>query len=124
MSVNKFDVILADPPWSYSFSRSKSRKIERQYPTMTTADIANLDVASLCKPDAVLFLWATMPKLRDAFTVIDGWGFEYKTGAAWDKVLLGMGYYVRGRHELLLIATRGEPGVPAPEDRPDSLFTE
>jgi N6-adenosine-specific RNA methylase IME4 len=119
-----YDVILADPPWRYGFSRSKSREIERQYPTMTVTEIAALDVASLCAPDATLALWATMPKLREAFTVMDAWGFTYKTGAAWDKVLIGMGYYVRGRHELLLFGTRGNPTCPRPENRPDSIFAE
>jgi N6-adenosine-specific RNA methylase IME4 len=119
-----YDVILADPPWRYGFSRSKSRKIERQYPTMPTADIAALKVAELCKPDAVLFMWATMPKLPDALEVIKAWGFTYKTGAAWDKVRLGMGYYFRGRHELLLVGVRGKPRVPKPKDRPASILTE
>jgi N6-adenosine-specific RNA methylase IME4 len=119
-----YDVVLADPPWRYGFSRSRSRKVERQYPTMKTADIAALNVAALCKRDSVLFMWATMPKLRDAFTVMDAWGFTYKTGGVWDKVRLGMGYYFRGRHELLLIGVRGKPKVPAPQDRPASIFTE
>ena len=40
-----FDVIYADPPWRYSFSKSKSRNIENQYPTMTIDD-RGVDVPS------------------------------------------------------------------------------
>jgi len=33
-----------------------------------------------------------------------------------------MGYYVRQRHELLLIATKGSPPVPNEQARPDSVI--
>jgi N6-adenosine-specific RNA methylase IME4 len=38
------------------------------------------------------------------------------------KDKIGMGYYARQRHELLLVATKGAPGVPMPEDRYDSVI--
>ena len=50
------------------------------------------------------------PFLRDAFYVIDAWGFEYKTNIVWVKTNLkkpGSGFYIRGRHELLFICTKG-----------------
>jgi N6-adenosine-specific RNA methylase IME4 len=84
------------------------------------------DISALKVPSAkncVLFLWATAPKLREALKVIDSWGFEYKTHAVWDKQKIGMGYYFRGQHELLLVATKGEPGTPLPADRPSSLIS-
>ena len=34
-----YDIIYADPPWRYSFSKSKSRQIENQYPTMSLQEI-------------------------------------------------------------------------------------
>lgn len=37
-----FNVILADPPWKYDFAETDNRKIENQYPTMKTDDIAAL----------------------------------------------------------------------------------
>jgi N6-adenosine-specific RNA methylase IME4 len=40
----------------------------------------------------------------------------------WVKDKIGMGYYARQRHELVAIATRGTPGVPAPSRRPDSVI--
>ena len=42
--VGRFDVIYADPPWRYSFSKSRSRDIENQYSTMTIDDICALRV--------------------------------------------------------------------------------
>jgi N6-adenosine-specific RNA methylase IME4 len=40
----------------------------------------------------------------------------------WVKDKIGMGYYARSQHELLLIATRGSVPVPAAEFRPSSVI--
>jgi N6-adenosine-specific RNA methylase IME4 len=128
-----YGVILCDPPWRYSFSRSKSRKVENQYPTMTLEEIKDLPIDDWAGKrgkrigqgdPCVLFLWVPAPKLEQAFEVLKAWNFSYKSGFVWDKKRKGMGYYGRGRHEHLLIATRGKPGVPKPKDRPDSILEE
>lgn len=115
-----FPVILADPPWRYDYAEDTTRQIENHYPTMPLDDIAALEVPAA--DDAVLFMWATSPKLREAFTVLDGWGFTYRTCMVWAKDKIGMGYYARQQHELVLIATRGQLPVPDPADRPPSVF--
>jgi N6-adenosine-specific RNA methylase IME4 len=115
-----FDVILADPPWQYDFAETDSRKVENQYPTMSVEEIAALAVPSA--DSAVLYLWATAPKLREALTVLSAWGFEYTTNLVWVKPQIGMGYWARGRHELLLVGTKGEPRVPKPANRPESVI--
>ena len=97
----EYSVIYADPPWRYSFSKSHTRDIENQYPTLTVEEIAALSIPAA--KEAVLYLWATAPKLREALHVMDAWGFEYKTHSIWDKEILGMGYWFRGQHELLLV---------------------
>jgi len=40
--------------------------------------------------------------------VIRAWGFEHKSQAVWDKGHVGVGYWFRGQHELLYVATRGD----------------
>ena len=114
------DVIYADPPWRYDFSVSDTRKIENHYPTMTTDDICALDCHA--SDDSVLFLWATAPKIREALQVIESWGFTYKTQMVWVKDKIGMGYYCRNQHEILMIATRGKIRTPDPGNRPSSVF--
>lgn len=121
-SDGRYDVIYADPPWRYDFSTTDNRKIENHYPTMAIEDICALGVPDMCADDCVLFLWGTNPKLKEALAVIDAWGFEYKTNMVWVKNQIGMGYYARQQHELLLIATKGKPPVPFPENRPNSAF--
>jgi len=117
-----FDIICGDPPWRYDFSETDSRAIENQYPTMTVEEIKELKIPSA--DNAVLFLCATAPKLREALEVMEAWGFEYKTHAIWDKVSIGMGYWFRGQHELLLVGTKGEFSPPPPESRVSSLIVE
>ena len=118
----RYQVIYADPPWRYSFSKSNSRKIENQYSTMTIDDICGLDVPA--DDNCVLYMWATSPKLVEAMRVIDAWGFKYKTHAIWDKEILGMGYWFRGQHELLMVAVRGTFSPPEPSMRVSSVMRE
>ena len=115
-----YDVIYADPPWQYSFSRSDSRKIENQYPTMKVGEICEMNIPA--NKDCVLYLWATAPKLLEALAVMEAWGFKYKTQAVWDKGKIGMGYWFRGQHELLLVGVRGKVSPPTQALRTSSVY--
>jgi N6-adenosine-specific RNA methylase IME4 len=116
-----YNLIYADPPWRYEYSKSTSRDIENQYPTMSLDDIKNLDVPA--HDDSILFLWATSPKLNESLEVLQAWGFDYKTCAVWDKQKIGMGYYFRQQHEILLIGSKGDIPTPEPANRPASIFS-
>lgn len=119
---DKYHIIYADPPWRYDFSMSSTRTIERHYPTMQTEDIAKLAVSNLAFEDSVLFLWTPSPKIPQGLYVMGEWGFEYKTCMVWIKDKIGMGYYARQQHELLLIGGRGSLPQPEPEFRPSSII--
>jgi N6-adenosine-specific RNA methylase IME4 len=116
-----FDVIYSDPPWRYQFAETDNRAIENHYPTMDLEAICQLNPPA--HEDAVLFLWATATKIDEALRVMAAWGFDYKTSMVWIKDKIGMGYYVRNQHELLLIGKRGELPVPEPANRPPSILT-
>ena len=119
----RYAVVLADPPWRYEHPpMSGSRAVETHYPTMDLAAIKALPVGELLADDAVLFLWTTSPKLAESIEVLPAWGFGYRTCAVWVKASVGMGYYFRQRHELLLVGARGKMAPPAPADRRDSVF--
>jgi N6-adenosine-specific RNA methylase IME4 len=120
--LGRFPVIYGDPPWRYEHVKTESRAIENQYPTMDLEEICALPVREIATDDAILFLWATSPKLAESMRVIDAWGFTYRTCMAWVKDKIGMGYYARQRHELLLIAAKGSLPVPLPANRPDSVI--
>ena len=84
---------------------------------MSIDDIRNLPVRELADKNCILFMWVTFPTLREAFSVIDAWGFTYKTVAfAWVKqnkktssLFWGMGYWTRSNAEICLLATKGKP---------------
>jgi N6-adenosine-specific RNA methylase IME4 len=87
---------------------------------MALEEIKDLKVPAV--GDAVLFLWAVSSKLPEALQVMEAWGFEYRTSLAWVKDWIGLGTWVRHRHELLLVGRKGNQPPPEPEDRPDSVF--
>jgi N6-adenosine-specific RNA methylase IME4 len=121
MPKGKFDIVYADPPWRYEFSIG-FRDIENHYPTMELQEIKDLNIPSICNDNAVLYLWATAPKLREALEVMKSWGFEYKTHMMWDKEIIGLGWWFRGQHELLLVGVKGKFSPPKYADRISSVF--
>jgi len=120
MPEGQFNVIYADPPWRYQFSETSMRAVENQYPTMDLEDIKGLDIPAA--ENAVLLLWATAPKLEEALEVVNAWGFTYKTCAVWDKEKIGMGYWFRGQHELLLLGIKGSFRAPDESNRFSSVI--
>lgn len=117
----EFNLVYADPPWDYDFAETQSRDLANHYPTMKIDEICEMQVPFAA--NSLLLLWATAPKLREAFMVIDAWGLTYKTHAIWDKQKIGMGYWFRGQHELLFVATKGNFSPPEPDHRHSSIFS-
>lgn len=118
-----YDLIVADPPWRYEHTKLDADKIENHYPTMELADICALAVArERAAENCLLYLWTTSPKLEESFQVLAAWGFRYRTCMVWVKDKIGMGYWARQQHELILIAAKGEPPTPEPALRPSSVI--
>ena len=115
----RYEVVYCDPPWAYRVysEKGKGRSAENHYPTMKLEDICALPVAEIAARDSALFMWVTFPNLREAFQVIDAWGFTYKTVAfVWvkqnkksDSLFMGLGYWTRSNAEICIIATKGHP---------------
>lgn len=121
----KYGVIVADPEWkfeTYSTETGMDRASENHYPTTETKKIKVRDVGSIAADSCVLFLWATNPMLPAAMAVMKAWGFEYQSNYVWGKDKIGLGYWNREKHELLLIGTRGNPPAPAPGTQRESLI--
>jgi N6-adenosine-specific RNA methylase IME4 len=117
-----YQLIFADPPWMYDHQETPNRDIENQYPTEDVETIKSHIPNT--EPNAILFLWATAPKLAEAMQVLTAWGFRYVTNAVWDKQKIGMGYWFRGQHELLLVGVKGSPGTVPECERRSSVFAE
>jgi site-specific DNA-methyltransferase (adenine-specific) len=110
-----FDIIYADPPWQYSDKKKNRGGAERHYQTQTDYWIQTLPVSQIAADDALLFMWATFPKLDVAIATMNAWGFEYKTAAfVWAKTnkksgtyFFGMGSHTRANAEPCLLGVRG-----------------
>lgn len=132
---NGYPAIVADPAWTFKIRSLKGagRSASRHYQTMSLADICALPVGDLAAKDCHLFLWTTGPGLREAFQVIDAWGFRYSAiGFVWIKLKrkagddghqfsivpprllesnlhVGTGYTTRKNAEIVLLARKGSP---------------
>jgi N6-adenosine-specific RNA methylase IME4 len=133
----KYKTIVADPPWKYTMETPPTAKgggpssAERNYGTMTTAEIAALPVAEMAADNAHLYMWVTNPVLTEqrlwggfnACAIARAWGFEPKTMLTWIKSEkgAGMGFFFRGDTEHVLFAVRGTLPIPA-EQRISNVF--
>ena len=117
----KYQIIYADPPWSFGnrmYSSNKidhHRKITRAYQVMKTRDICLLPIKDICESDAICFMWVADAFIPDAIEVMKGWGFKYKTVAfVWLKKELSgkqvcyMGQWTMKNAELVLLGTKGK----------------
>jgi N6-adenosine-specific RNA methylase IME4 len=108
--MSKYNVIYADPPWSYRDKAGRDYKhgAEAKYKTMTNEEIMALPIHKISERDSVCFMWVTVPLLPEGLATLKAWGFQYKTMITWRKIMsLGMGYWFRGQCEHLILGTRG-----------------
>ena len=82
---------------------------EKHYSTMTVDEICQLPVREIAAPDCQLWLWTTNTHIFEVPKVLAAWGFTYKVKEVWVKNRLGLGYWLRGRTEDLILAVRGNP---------------
>lgn len=114
-----YEILYVDPPWHFQTYSHKGlgRSADRHYPAMTLEEIRSLPIAEIAAKDCALFMWVTLPFLKECLSVLEAWGFAYKTVAfVWVKqnrransLFWGMGYWTRANAELCILATRGSP---------------
>jgi N6-adenosine-specific RNA methylase IME4 len=105
-----YRVIVADSPWPYEIRREDaSHRANTSYPLMSIAQICAMRVQDIAAPDCILWLWTTNLHMRNAFVVLDAWGFEPKTILTWAKDKKGTGDWLRGQTEHCIMASRGKP---------------
>jgi len=114
----RYDILYADPPWSYRDKGGPKGQggANRHYSTMKLSDIAAMPLGELGSPNSVMFMWATYPCLQESLTLMNAWGYTYKSIAfQWVKVYpsgtprFGLGHWTRGNTEPCLLGVRGKP---------------
>lgn len=121
-----FDVVLADPPWSYWGSTTGWGDAAKFYNLMSDSDLLAMPIGDLVHRRGVLFLWATSPRLDFAVDCIRRWGLHYrgvafvwvKTRKSDPQVPIGAQgvrpSIVKPTCEYLLAASRTTRGRPLP----------
>jgi N6-adenosine-specific RNA methylase IME4 len=113
-----FGTILADPPWRFQNKTGKiapeHRRLSR-YGTLSFEEIEALPISDIAAPVSHLYLWCPNALLPQGLSVLQSWGFTYKSNIVWHKVRKdggsdgrGVGFYFRNVTELLLFGTRGK----------------
>lgn len=74
----KYDVVLLDPPWFYYGQQDKMGAAAKFYPLMSDDELREMPISSLLNDRAVVFVWATAPRLDFAIDVIRSWGLHYR----------------------------------------------
>ena len=113
----KYNIIYADPPWTFKTWSKKGEIKSPKYEVMTIKDIKNLPINKIAKDNCTLFIWVTYPLLKEGLDTIKAWNFNYKTCAfSWvkknkksDSLFWGLGYWTRANSEICLLATKGKP---------------
>ena len=126
----KYAIIYADPPWDYGgkmqYDKSsiKTENVDFKknifissasfkYPTLKLSELKELNVASICEDDALLFMWTTGPQFANSIELGKHWGFEYKTVAfVWDKQVHNPGRYTLSETEFCIVFKKGK--IPSP----------
>jgi N6-adenosine-specific RNA methylase IME4 len=114
---HRFGTVLADPPWRFTNRTGKvapeHRRLNR-YETLSVDEIAAMPVSEHVSDTAHCYLWVPNALLPWGLTVLDSWGFEYKTNLVWHKVRKdggsdgrGVGFYFRNVTEIVLFGVRG-----------------
>jgi N6-adenosine-specific RNA methylase IME4 len=107
--VKRYRTIVADPPWEQNagsgyagrvydratgrmvttFTNGKSKPLP--YRTMSVEEIATLPVGDMAMPDAHVYMWVTNRYVREAYPIMEAWGFRPVTLLTWAKAPMGMG---------------------------------
>ena len=133
-SVNgNFGTILADPPWRFNNRTGRVapeyRRLPR-YSSMSFQDILTLPVGEFALPNCHLYLWVPNALIQQGLTLMENWGFEYKTNIVWYKTRKdggpdgrGVGFYFRNVTELVLFGVRGSIRTLEPGRRQVNIMT-
>lgn len=103
----RYSTIVTDPPWPYENVATRGAATNH-YPAMTVEDICALPVSEWAAADSHLYLWVTNGFLRQGFSVMEAWGFDYRTTLTWLKPQIGLGNWFRVGTEHVLFGTRGD----------------
>lgn len=87
--MTKFDLIVADPPWSFDDGLNMSsvkRGAESNYAVLNIEAIKQLKVNEVAADNAVLALWVPSSLLQEGLDTMKAWGFRQTQTHIWIKI--------------------------------------
>ena len=108
----EFATTYLDPPFPEKGGGRIKRGCDRHYNVIARRDdmLRTIITAPNWNPakDAHLWMWITDNYLHNwGVWLIDALGFEIKRTFPWNKEVMGIGQYGRGKHEMLYLAVKG-----------------
>lgn len=74
----KFDIVLIDPPWSYTGQQNKWGAAAKFYQTLSDDELMNFPIYNLLEKNSIVFMWATCPRLDSAINLGKSWGLYFR----------------------------------------------
>jgi N6-adenosine-specific RNA methylase IME4 len=110
----RYGVLYVDPPYRWEpWSRATGMggAADNHYGTVPLDPLKALKIPA--DKNAALLLWATVPMMPQALDLMTALDFEYRSQMVWVKPSIGLGYWWRNQHEILLLGIRGKMRAPA-----------
>lgn len=110
-------IAVVDFPWKFKDKLpGDHRGACKNYRDMTLGEGRAFDVVTKLNmaADSLLFLWRVSAMPREALDLLDAWGYTPHSEICWQKLTkngkpwFGMGRIVRGSHESMYVAARGD----------------
>lgn len=129
-----YRLVYLDPAWAFKAGPAKNPG--QKYRVMKLKDIMALPVRDLAHPEGMrVYMWVTVPHLRNGFRVFDAWGVRYSSARFWvklwpsedgmfvypDSMSRGTGYEHSSDVEVLMLGKIGRPAK-APNPKPRNSF--
>ena len=117
---NKYDIIYADPAWTYTNVVKNNPKkwgsAQSHYVCSSNNEMKSMPIKEISNKNSVLIMWVTAPCLEEGLDLMKSWGFQYKTVLfTWakqnrisDSWQFGMGHYTRPNTEFCLFGVKGK----------------
>jgi len=132
--MEKYDIILADPPWKQKRGgkksvREKSSGLDLIYPTMSLGAITSYlyNASLLGEENHILFLWVIDKYLEETHQILRILDYKIHARMIWNKVTgIPAAFTIRYGHEYLFYCYQGKmlPVAKAERGKIHSVFTE
>ena len=91
------DVIIVNVPWELT--------------AITMEKLAGLPIPEVAHDNCMVWVRATNSRIVEAYSLVDGWGFEPKTLFTWIKQELESAEWLNDRSEHYVVGIKGNPSV-------------